>query len=484
MEKIIPKHVDFAAQANLTEADYEALVTKFKSKPRSFWLDLARENLTWFNDDAFADIVFEQHAEENSYEFNYFKNGLTNISYHCLDAQVAKHPDKTAIIYETEPGDSKSYTYRELLDLTCQISNAFLKQGLVKGDKVCIYMPTMPEAIATMLACTRVGLVHSVVFAGFSAEALADRLQNLEAKMLVTADFIWRKGNKVWLYEAAAEAANKSPSVEKVMILDRTSSKQAELEKQLDKAACLNFEQEVSRQSHECAPAHLEAEHPSFVLYTSGSTGKPKGLQHSTAGYILWAKLSTNWVFDLKPNDIYWCTASIGWITGHTYLVYGPLANGATCLVYEGAPMQPDAGRFWSLIEKYKVSIFYTAPTAIRAWMQAGDDWANKYDLSSLRLLGTVGEPINPVAWHWFYEVIGEKRCPIVDTWWQTETGGIMITSLPGVHDMKPGSAGKPLPGVELEMVDEERLHISEALPSMARTIHADKQRFYEPTGQ
>ena len=410
--------------------------------------------------------------------------GQTNASYNCLDAHIdAGRGDKTAIIWEGEPGDQLTFTYRELHAEVCKFANVLKGLGIGQGDVVSIYMPMVPELIIAMLACARVGAAHSVIFAGFSAEAIADRNKDANAKLQITADAGWRRGKELPLKATVDGALAKSPSVEKCVVLRRTGS-----DVNMQEGRDHWWHELMSSASSECPAEPLDSENTLFILYTSGSTGKPKGIRHTTAGYNLYAKKTFEWVFDHRDDDIYWCTADCGWITGHSYIVYGPLAAGATALVYEGAPNHPAEDRFWELVEKHKVSILYTAPTAIRAFMKWGDEHVEKHDLSSLRLLGTVGEGINPEAWMWYHEKIGSGKCPIVDTWWQTETGGIMMSPLPGAIPTKPGSCTKPLPGNHPRYRRRERklgwenqggwLVITHPWPGMLRGIWGDEARY------
>ncbi|MGH8458070.1 MAG: acetate--CoA ligase, partial [Nevskiales bacterium] len=411
--------------------------------------------------------------------------GLTNVSYNCLDRHLKTRGDKLAIIAEGEKGDVRKLTYRQLHAEVCRLANALKAQGIQKGDRVVIYMPMIPEAVVAMQACARIGAIHSVVFGGFSAQSLKDRIEDAGAKLVITADGGTRGGTIVELKTATDKALEGGcPTIEKVIVCKR-SGHQVPMKAGRD----LWWQDAVASQSDVCEPEWVEAEHPLFLLYTSGSTGKPKGIQHSTAGYLLNAHMTMQWVFDIQDSDIFWCTADVGWVTGHSYVAYGPLSNGATLLMYEGAPTIPDGGRFWKICQQQGVTIFYTAPTAIRALMKLGDEIPAKYDLSKLRLLGTVGEPINPEAWMWYHRNIGKERCPIVDTWWQTETGAIMISPVPGVTHTKPGSCTRPLPGIAVEVVDEEGkpvpdpgkggyLVIRKPWPSMLRTIWGDNERY------
>jgi acetyl-CoA synthetase len=415
----------------------------------------------------------------------WFVGGTLNVSENCLDRHVnAGHGDQVAFHWEGEPGDARQVTYKELLDETCRVANLLRELGVNKGDRVAIYMGMVPEAVAAMLACARIGAPHSVVFGGFTSQSLRDRINDAEAKVLITADGAWRRGTVVRLKEIADEAIAETPSIEHVLVLRRT-----ETDSEMQDGRDVWWHDAVARQSTECAPEEMDSEDLLYILYTSGTTGKPKGIMHTTGGYLTQVAYTHLNVFDLNPDtDVYWCTADIGWVTGHSYIVYGPLANRATSVLYEGTPDYPDKDRLWQIVEKYKVTIFYTAPTAIRTFMKWGDDYPKKHDLSSLRLIGTVGEPINPEAWVWYYKVIGSERCPVVDTWWQTETGAIMISALPGATTLKPGSATFPLPGLEAKIVDDAGedvgipgggyLVLTRPWPSMLRGIWGDPQRY------
>ncbi len=415
----------------------------------------------------------------------WFVGGKLNASENCLDRHVnAGHGDQVAFFWEGEPGDARRVTYKELLDETCRVANLLRELGVKKGDRVAIYMGMVPETVAAMLACARIGAPHSVVFGGFTAQSLIDRINDAQAKVLITADGAWRRGAVVRLKDIADEAVAHTPSIEHVLVLRRTEN-----DTPMQGGRDLWWHEAVARQSSECAPEEMDSEDLLYILYTSGTTGKPKGIMHTTGGYLTQCAYTHKYVFDLKPDtDVYWCTADVGWVTGHSYIVYGPLANRTTSVLYEGTPDYPDKDRFWSIVEKYNVSLFYTAPTAIRTFMKWGDDYPNKHDLSSLRLIGTVGEPINPEAWVWYYKVIGGERCPVVDTWWQTETGSIMISALPGATTLKPGSATFPLPGLEASIVNDEGepvgipgggyLVLSRPWPSMLRGIWGDPERY------
>ena len=456
--------------------EYERLYRQSLDDPDAFWSNVAGE-LHWFR-------KWKTVQEWNEPFVKWFVGGQTNPSYNCLDYQLEQgRGDKVAILWEGEPGDTRSLTYRDMLREVSKFANALKAKGIQKGDRVAIYMPMIPEAAVAMLACARIGATHSVVFGGFSATALSDRIIDAEAKAVITADGGYRRGNILPLKPAVDEALERCPTVESVFVVKRTGN-----DVDMQDGRDYWYHEALQDVSEHCPAEPLDAEHPLFILYTSGSTGKPKGVLHTVGGYQTYTYLTTKYVFDLKADDVYWCTADVGWITGHSYIVYGPMLNGATQIVYEGAPNHPGPDRFWELVAKYRATIFYTAPTAIRAFMKWGEEYPNKHDLSSLRLLGTVGEPINPEAWIWYQRVIGGNRCPIIDTWWQTETGGIMLTTLPGVHAAKPGSAGVPFFGVEPAIVDvngEEQatndggyLVIKRPWPSMLRTVYGDDDRY------
>ena len=470
---------EFSERSVIPSVDhYQALWDRAKADPEAFWGDLASE-LHWFK--PFAEIL-----EWNEPFAKWFVGGQTNASYNCLDAHLAtERRDKTAIIWEGEPGDIRKLTYAELHREVCKAANMLKKLGIGQGDVVSIYMPMVPELAIAMLACARIGAVHSVIFAGFSAEAIADRNHDASAKLQITADGAWRRGQQLPLKETVDEALAKSPSVTKCLVLRRTGT-----EVSMQEGRDHWWHELMDEVSDDCPAEPLDSETPLFILYTSGSTGKPKGIKHTTAGYNLYVKKTFEWVFDHRDDDVFWCTADCGWVTGHSYIVYGPLSAGATCMMYEGAPNAPAEDRFWDIIERHKVTIFYTAPTAIRAFIKWGDDHVQKHDLSSLRLLGTVGEGINPEAWMWYHKLIGGERCPIVDTWWQTETGGIMMSPLPGAIPTKPGSCTKPLPGIIPAIVDDRgnevpRNHggwlvITHPWPGMLRGIWGDDARYKE----
>ena len=478
--RLFPPTPEFVAKAKINSADaYQTLYDASIQDTEAFWGKLAEEELHWFR-------PFETVYEKTENGVGWFVEGQTNISYNCLDAQIeAGRGDKVAFIWEGEPGDRRQLTYRELHREVCRMANGLKKLGIEQGDRVSIYMPMTPELPVAMLACARIGAIHSVIFGGFSAEAIAERNNDAEAKLIITADGGWRRGKVLPLKNIVDQALSKSPSIESCLVLRRTEN-----DIQMQAGRDVWMHELLAEVDEDCPATPLDAETPLFILYTSGSTGKPKGIKHTTAGYSLYTKMSFQWVFDYQEDDIYWCTADCGWITGHSYMVYGPLANGATVLLYEGAPNHPAEDRFWDIVEQHKVTILYTAPTAIRAFIKWGDEHVEKHDLSTLRLLGTVGEGINPEAWIWYHEKIGAERCPIVDTWWQTETGGIMMSPLPGAIPTKPGSCTKPLPGIIPTIVDEEgnpvdtnhggMLCISKPWPGMLRGIWGDEARHQE----
>ncbi|MGZ6184908.1 MAG: acetate--CoA ligase [Candidatus Binataceae bacterium] len=472
-----PPTPEFSRAARVKSmAEYEALYRRAEQDPEAFWGECAKE-LSWFK-------PFDKVLEWKFPFAKWFLNGKLNASYNCLDRHLTTaRRNKAALIWEGEPGDVRVLTYQMLASEVARAANALKSLGVKEGDRVAIYMPLVPEAVIAMLACARIGAIHSVIFGGFSAEALVDRINDAEAKVCITADAGWRRGQQVPLKPNVDEALKRCPSIVHCVVLRRTGAK-VEMRKGRD----VWWDELIAAQSSVCAPAELDAEHPLYTLYTSGTTGKPKGVVHATGGYLVHTLMTMKWVFDLKDEDIYWCTADIGWVTGHSYTVYGPLAAGATVVMYEGAPNFPENDRFWRIIEKYRVNILYAAPTAIRTFIKWGDSWVKKHDLSSLRLLGTVGEPINPEAWIWYHKVIGGERCPIVDTWWQTETGGIMIAPMPGAIPAKPGSATRPMPGVAAEVVTREGksvgpnqgglLIVRRPWPGMLRTIFRDPERY------
>jgi acetyl-CoA synthetase len=462
-----------------SEEQYQAMYKKSIEQPEEFWGEIA-ENSHWFKKwDTVRDWSNRPFAK-------WFVGGKTNIAYNCLDRQIAEGKgDKVAIYWEGEPvGDRKSYTYSELTAEVCKMANVLKSQGVQKGDRVAIYLPMIPELVFTMLACARLGAVHSIIFAGFSATAVADRVNDCKAKVVVTSDGAFRRGKVLDLKSIVDAGLESTTCVTSMVVVKRTGNEVAW------KEGRDHWLHDLNDVSSECEAEQMDSEDPLFILYTSGSTGKPKGVLHSTGGYMVGTQLTTKYVFDLKDEDIYWCTADIGWITGHSYIGYGPLSNGATQVMFEGAPNYPAENRFWEIIEHYKVSIFYTAPTAIRAFEKWGEEHIDKHDISSLRLLGSVGEPISPETWNWYYSKIGSGKCPIVDTWWQTETGAIMITPLPGIQALKPGSATRPFFGIDVGIVDEKGnnvpnnkgglLVIKQPWPSMVRTIYGDDARFKE----
>ncbi len=478
-KRVFEPTAEFAARARVGSAQLAAMHAKAAEDYVGFWADLAVAEIAWQKP---FSIPLDDSQAPN---YRWFTDGELNVSYNCIDVHLAERGDRTAIIFESEPGDVRRLSYRELHAQVCRLANALKAQGIRSGDRVVIYMPLVPEAVIAMQACARIGAVHSVVFGGFSAHAVRDRIEDAEAKMVITADGGWRAGHRLDLKGAVDKAlAEGCRTVESVIVYARLGG-HCEMQSGRD----LWWHDVVDHQSPACEPEWVAAEHPLFLLYTSGSTGTPKGIQHSSAGYLLNAKLTSRWVFDLTDADIFWCTADVGWVTGHTYVAYGPLAAGVTIVMYEGAPTYPDGGRFWQICQAHRVSILYTAPTAIRALMKLGDELPRSYDLSSLRLLGSVGEPINPEAWMWYHRVIGRGRCPIVDTWWQTETGAIMISPVPGVTPTKPGSCTQPLPGIFVDIVDDRGnavkkagaggyLVIKRPWPSMLRTIWGDNARY------
>ena len=492
-ERLFPPPRDFAHKAHVKSlAEYRRKYQASIRNPEAFWGAHARKELVWSK-------PFGTVLKWKAPDAKWFIGGQLNVSHNCLDRWLdTPVANKAALIWEGEPaedgrpGEERILTYRQLHREVCRFANVLKRHGLKKGDRAIIYLPMVPEAAIAMLACTRMGAVHSVVFGGFSAQSVADRIHDCGATMVITSDGGHRRGGVVPL-KANVDAALKiksgrqrlAASITSVIVLRRTGNKVT-----MTQGRDVWWHEELAKVGVDCPAVPMDSEAPLFILYTSGSTGKPKGILHSTAGYLLGAKMTTRYVFDLKEEDVYWCTADVGWVTGHSYVVYGPLANGATSLMYEGAPNHPGPDRFWQIVAKYRVSILYTAPTAIRAFMKWGTEWPRKHDLSSLRLLGTVGEPINPEAWMWYHEVIGGKRCPIVDTWWQTETGGIMITPLPGATPTKPGTATLPFFGVQPEVVDDKgkavpkgtggKLIIRKPWPSMLRGLWGDPKRFRE----
>jgi acetyl-CoA synthetase len=475
--RVIPPPEEFASKAHLRSLeDYEALYKRSTEAPEEFWAAAAGE-LHWFQ-------PWEKVLEWNEPWAKWFVGGKMNLAYNCLDLQVERgRGGKTAILWEGESGEVRKFTFQELLDQVQRFANILRGMGVQKGDCVAIYMGMVPELAIALLACARIGAVHSVIFGGFAANALVDRINDAQSVAVITQDSAWRRGNQVPLKATVDEALEKCPSVRKTVVLRRTGA-----EIQMKAGRDLWWQEEMERANAVCPAEPLDAEHPLYILYTSGTTGKPKGIVHTTGGYAVYTYLTSKLVFDLKDDDIYWCTADIGWVTGHSYVVYGILQNGVTTVMYEGAPNFPENDRFWKIIDDHQVTIFYTAPTAIRAFIKWGDEFPNRHKLDSLRLLGSVGEPINPKTWMWYADVIGKKRCPIVDTWWQTETGGIMISTLPGATASKPGSAGKPFFGIVPDIVRQDGIPVSEGnggllvirkpWPGMARTIYNDPERY------
>lgn len=480
-EKIYDILPDAKTRAYISDEQYQAMYERSISDSNGFWAEQAEDFLTWFKK---WDKVSAGSYEEG--QFSWFVGGKLNVSYNCLDRHLETKGDQIAIIWEgDDPAVDKKITYRQLHEQVCRLANVLKAKGVKKGDRVSIYLPMIPEAAVAMLACTRVGAVHSIVFGGFSPEALKDRIQDSSCSMVITSDEGLRGGRGVPLKSNVDKALTQCPSVNTVVVVKHTGGNI----KWTEGRDCW-YHEEVAKVSADCPAEEMDAEDPLFILYTSGSTGKPKGVLHTTAGYLLYTAMTHKYVFDYHDGDIYWCTADVGWVTGHSYIVYGPLANGATTLMFEGVPTYPDAGRFWQVVDKHQVNIFYTAPTAIRALMGQGDELVKKTSRTSLRLLGSVGEPINPEAWEWYYHVVGAERCPIVDTWWQTETGGILISPLPGATRLKPGSATRPFFGIlpalvsnegeELDGATEGNLIIKQPWPAQMRTVYGDHQRFID----
>ncbi len=469
---------DFRQKSHLSSIEeYRRMHKESIDNPESFWAEIA-DQLHWF---ARWDKVLNS---DGAPFFKWFENGKTNITFNCLDRHLdSPTRNKAALIWEGEPGDTRVLTYWDLAREVGRFANAMKKLGIKKGDRVAIYLPMIPELVISVLACARLGAVHSVIFAGFSADSIRDRVIDCQVRMVVTADGSWRRGNMLPLKNTVDEAIASCESVKDVVVVRRSEG--GTLPCHIKEGRDHWYHRIIDGVSAKCPPEEVDSEDMLFLLYTSGTTGSPKGIIHTTGGYMVYAYLTTKYVFDLKPEDVFWCTADIGWVTGHSYIVYGPLTNGATCVMYEGTPDWPDRGRFWQIVEKYGVNVFYTAPTAIRTFMKWGDKWPKIYDLSSLRLLGTVGEPINPEAWIWYHKNIGGERCPIVDTWWQTETGGIMITPLPGCIPTKPGSATLPFFGIDPDIFTEDGtptdaglLAIKKPWPGMLRGIYGDPERF------
>jgi len=478
--RVFPPNPALASRAAIPSMDaYRKLCAEAEKDFEGYWARLAKENVLWHK--PFTKVLDQSRAPF----FKWFEDGQLNASYNCLDRHLETQPDKAAILFEADDGKVTKISYKELYRRVCMAANGLKSRGLKKGDRIIVYMPMSIEAVVMMQACARIGAIHSVVFGGFSAKSLQERIIDAGAVAVLTADGQFRGGREIPLKPAVDEALalGGCESITSVVVYKRTGTAV-----QWDAKRDVWLHELVDGQSETCEPTWVDAEHPIFILYTSGSTGKPKGIQHSTGGYLLWTIMTMKWVFDCKPGDVFWCTADVGWVTGHSYVCYGPLACGATEIVFEGVPVYPDAGRFWKMIQDHKATVFYTAPTAIRSLIKAGGDLPKQYDLSSLRILGTVGEPINPEAWMWYHETVGGGRCPIVDTWWQTETGGHMITPLPGATPTKPGSATFPLPGIIADIVDETGhsvgkgkggiLVIKKPWPSMLRTIWGDPERY------
>ena len=469
--------------ASLDPKKYAELYEAASSNPGGFWLDQATKRLDWIKEPT---IAGDWSFAKADFHIKWFADGKLNVAANCLDRHLAKHGDTVAIIWEPdEPGeDARHITYRDLYAEVCRFANVLKAQGVVKGDRVTLYMPMIPEAAYAALACARIGAIHSVVFGGFSADALAGRIEDCGSRIVITADEGRRGGKRIKLKACVDEAATRAPGLEKVIVVKATGADVAMGSRDVW------YHEAAASVGTDCAPEPMAAEDPLFILYTSGSTGKPKGVMHTSAGYLLWADYTFKIAFDYKPGQVFWCAADIGWVTGHTYILYGPLSNGATTLMFEGLPTWPDASRIWQVVDRHKVHTLFTAPTALRALMKEGDDYVRKTDRSSLKLLGSVGEPINPEAWRWYHDIVGGGRAPIVDAWWQTETGGIMIAPLPGAVPMKPGSASKPLPGVTLQLVDDKgtplmgaaqgNLVITQSWPGQMRGVWGDQDRFFQ----
>jgi acetyl-CoA synthetase len=481
-DKLFKVPADWAKNSYVNQSSYEAKYKESINNNEKFWADEGKR-IHWFKPyTKVKDVIYST----KKVSIKWFYDGTTNVSYNCIDRHLPKRAKQTAIIFEgDDPKESKNITYQELSDEVCKLANGLKEIGVKKGDRVTIYMPMVPEGVYAMLACTRIGAIHSVVFGGFSPDSIVNRILDCKSEFVITADEGLRGQKVIPLKKNIDEALKKCPNVKKCIVLKRTGGNVP-----FDTKRDIWYHELTSKMSTVCKPEEMNAEDPLFILYTSGSTGKPKGALHTTGGYLVYASMTHQYIFDYKDGDIYWCTADIGWVTGHSYIVYGPLSNGATTLVFEGVPSYPDASRFWQVIDKHKVNIFYTAPTALRALMREGDAMVKKTSRKSLKLLGSVGEPINPEAWIWYHKVVGDSRCPIVDTWWQTETGGILISPQPGAMDLKPGSATKPFYGIKPAVVDEKgnelsgacegRLCMSDSWPGQMRTVYGDHQRFID----
>ena len=481
-DKLFKVPADWAKNSYVNQSSYEAKYNESINNNEKFWADEGKR-IHWFKPyTKIKEVIYST----KKVSIKWFHDGTTNVSYNCIDRHLPKRAKQTAIIFEgDDPKESKNITYQELSDEVCKLANGLKEIGIKKGDRVTIYMPMVPEGVYAMLACTRIGAIHSVVFGGFSPDSIVNRILDCKSEFVITADEGLRGQKIIPLKKNIDEALKKCPAVKKCIVLKRTGGNVP-----FDSKRDVWYHELTSKMSTTCKPEEMNAEDPLFILYTSGSTGKPKGVLHTTGGYLVYASMTHQYIFDYKDGDIYWCTADIGWVTGHSYIVYGPLSNGATTLVFEGVPSYPDASRFWQVIDKHKVNIFYTAPTALRALMREGDAMVKKTSRKSLKLLGSVGEPINPEAWIWYHKVVGDSRCPIVDTWWQTETGGILISPQPGATDLKPGSATKPFYGIVPVIVDEKgkeldgscegRLCMKESWPGQMRTVYGDHQRFID----
>ena len=483
-EKLYPVPAAIAANAHVNAEQYAAMYQRSLDDPAGFWAEQAETFVTW-SQTWHTVLDYSYHADD--LHIKWFDGGKLNVSYNCLDRHLATRGDQVAIIWEGDnPNEDRTLTYRELHAEVCRLANVLTTYGVNKGDRVCIYLPMIPEAAVAMLACTRIGAVHSIVFGGFSPDSLRDRVLDSECKLVITSDESVRGGRHVPLKKNADIALRECPNVSTMLVVRRTGGNVEWVE-----GRDVWYHEALDAAAPDCAPVEMDAEDPLFILYTSGSTGKPKGALHTTGGYLVYAAMTHKYVFDYQDGEVYWCTADVGWVTGHTYIVYGPLTNGATTLMFEGIPNYPDMSRFWEVVDKHNVSIFYTAPTAIRSLMRAGEEPVKKTSRQSLRVLGSVGEPINPEAWEWYYRVVGDERCPIVDTWWQTETGGHLITPLPGATALKPGSATRPFFGVVPELVDpstgvplqgegEGALVICKPWPGQMRTVYGDHQRYID----